>query len=90
MLNFLFIVFLIILIVPYIFRLLAPFMMKYFMGKVQKNMQNQMRDNQERANDFNGSEADNNTIHSPESNQKTKKNKEELGDYVDFEEVKED
>ena len=90
MLNFLFIVFLIILIVPYVFRLLAPFLMKYFMGKVQKNMQNQMRDNQEQADEYNGFETENNPDHSAESDQKTKQNKEELGDYVDFEEVKED
>jgi len=90
MLNFLFIFFLVILIIPYLFRLLAPFMMRYFMGKVQKNMQNQMRNNQGPENEDIGFGPENNTNQSAESNQGNMKNKDDLGDYVDFEEVKED
>ncbi len=82
MLNFLFIVILIIIITPYIFRWAAPFLMKSFLKRMQKNMQNNgFQQNEDR--DFQATDQQNKT-------KEPNKAKEELGDYVDFEEIKED
>ncbi len=86
MLNFLFIVLLIIIIVPYILRWAAPFLMKSFLNRMQKNMQNKGFPTNE-TNDFQSTDEQ---VPNNQSTKEPTKAKEELGDYVDFEELKED
>ena len=86
MLNFLFIVLLIIIIVPYILRWAAPFLMKSFLNRMQKNMQN----NGFPTNDSNDFQSTDQPKQTKQSTQEPNKAKDELGDYVDFEEIKED
>ena len=86
MLNFLFIVIILIIIVPYILRWAAPFLMKSFLNRVQKNMQNNVNNN----NDANNQQSTDSQSFTKSQEQKPNKAKEELGDYVDFEDIKED
>lgn len=86
MLNFLFIVIIIIIIVPYILRWAAPFLMKSFLNRMQKNMQNSGFP-PNTSDDFQSTDQQSQT---KQSTKEPTKAKEELGDYVDFEEIKED
>jgi sortase (surface protein transpeptidase) len=78
--KFLIIFLLIIFITPYIIRIISPFLLKYFFKKVEKNMNQQYQQQQNQNNQTNKSQ----------SNYSYKKAKEELGDYVDFEEISEE
>lgn len=84
--NTLFIILLILFVTPYLLRLAAPYIMKYFFKKVQKNMEQNMGGggypNQNTEDQFN--------TENTESQNKKNTAKEELGDYVDFEEISED
>jgi len=60
--------------------------MKSFLNKMQKNMQN----NGFRGNENNEFQSTDNHQQAHTSSEKPNKAKEELGDYVDFEEIKED
>ena len=82
--NTLFIVLLIIFVTPYIIRLLAPYIMKYFFKKVQKNMEQNMG-----GGNYNPQNEDH-FQEEPKNKQTNNKAKDELGDYVDFEEISED
>lgn len=80
--KFILIFLLIIFIIPYLIRLFAPYLMRLFFKKMQKNMEQQMNPggNESEVNDFN---------QNPTKSSKPKESKEKLGDYVDFEEIKE-
>ena len=80
--KFILIILLIIFITPYLVRLMAPFLMRLFFKRMQKNMEQQMNPggNQSTVDDIN---------QKPSSSSKPKESKEKLGDYVDFEEIKE-
>lgn len=84
--NTIFIILLIIFIIPYIVRFLAPYIMKYFFKKVQKNMENNMN---QANNNFNQQDFNSNTANT-EQEAAPNPAKEELGDYVEFEEIKEE
>ena len=83
--NTLFIILLILFVTPYLVRLAAPYIMKYFFKRMQKNMEKNMGGNYSNNttdNDFNTG--------SSNTQSKTNKAKDELGDYVDFEEISEE
>lgn len=84
--NTLFIILIILFITPYLVRMAAPYIMKYFFKRIQKNMEQNMG----------GGDYSNNTTqqnYKPESDQsqaKTNNAKDKLGDYVDFEDISEE
>jgi len=84
--NTLFIILLILFVTPYLVRLAAPYIMKYFFKKIQKNMEQNMGGgaypNQNTEDQSNTDDSD--------TQQKSNKAKEDLGDYVDFEEISEE
>jgi len=81
--KFLIIFLLIIFITPYLIRLISPFLLKYFFKKVEKNMNEQYQQQQQNQDNY---QQNNNDPNDPQK----KKAKEELGDYVDFEEIPEE
>lgn len=79
--KFLIIFLLIIFITPYLLRLISPFLLKYFFKKVEKNMNEQYQQNQQNQ--------DSNHNNEPSESKKNSA-KEELGDYVEFEDIQEE
>jgi len=81
-LKFLFILFLIFLVAPYVIRWLMPILLKSFMKRAQNqmNQQYQQKDSKKEG-EVNVSQT---------SRTKPSGEKEKLGDYVDFEEIKDD
>lgn len=83
--NTLFIILLILFVTPYLVRLAAPYIMKYFFKRLQKNMEKNMGGNYSNNTTDNNFDAEYNHTHP-----KTNKAKDELGDYVEFEEISEE
>lgn len=83
MLKFLLILFLIFIIGPYLVRLIMPFLFRSFMKRAQNQMNQQFNQQQQppkKEGEIN--------IKTDPSRSKTSSEKEQLGDYVDYEDIK--
>jgi len=83
-LTFLIILILIFVIGPSLIRLLFPFLLKSFIKRAQKQMNQQFQ----QQNNSNSREGEIN-IKKPTTSKEKAAHKDELGEYVDFEEIKE-
>lgn len=81
--TFLIIIFLLFIIGPYLIRLLMPILLRSFIKKAQNQMNNPYQQETPRK------EGEVN-INTPHKKTKTSDEKNQLGDYVDYEEIKEE
>jgi len=84
MLNTLFIILLILILLPYLFRWLAPFFMTFLFRRLQKNLEKTMNQAQ------NPTDLNQDFYNTTQQNSKSTSAQQELGDYVDFEEIKDE
>ena len=87
LLNFIFIIIVIYLVFRLLGRYVLPYLVKRYVNKAKKNFYEKQQAN--RDNDYDKSKEGEVNI-KYKKNQKSKSSKDELGDYIDFEEVEDD